>query len=664
MAELSQTDAMALLDKVVGPSDDPSKQSTVVGPTSAVSWVRVSTGMQHERGVSEDEQRLQIRLYAEKKGLNVIAEFSEVGSGRRKREARVEFQRMLTFAKANKAAVIVHDLSRFSRNSLEGQVVLDELENAGVPVYSVTDPEMEKGTDAEIYLKSFIFANNEQYSRAVGKHTIKGCQGNVRKRDPATGWCYKNGGQPPFGYKSILVECGEERRGRKIMKAVWVLDDTLDQGKPRHEWARECLVMAMKGASLADLCDFCNTHSLKAGRKQYWSDSTWRGLLEPQKLMKYSGTEVYFVHRKDGSIRPRKEWVVVPNAHPAILTPDEVKTIVAVRRTCHSRGFDQGYSRSRTSRYLLSGGLFICTRCGSNMMGLTTSSGAYYVCGSQPHRRGMGCGPGVYVAQNWIEGKIIESIGKLLAECDAPPASLKKVNDKLRHHWEQANGFDPTTVRQLPEIERIIDNIHHGIEQGLDPSQIKWVSERLVELEAERTKLKATPQPMGAPPKIDAAAAGAYRRQATKLFTAGSVEQRKRLVRELVAEIKLTPEELVVEATFQVPESVMHLLVAGAFYRVYHDTSGIRSHDTDGSSQPMGDDPTCRRRSGCCGWGSDGQQLNTQREGAGQWRSPVPFCRLLHADWESRGKSNLCGNRSDTRLPLALETASALPKSK
>lgn len=42
-------------------------------------------------------------------------------------------------------------------------------------------------------------------------HTKKGCRANIRTRDPKTGWCFKNGGQP-LEKKELIRAWVEETR--------------------------------------------------------------------------------------------------------------------------------------------------------------------------------------------------------------------------------------------------------------------------------------------------------------------------------------------------------------------------------------------------------------------------------------------------------------------
>ena len=57
----------------------------------AFAWARVSTDMQEEKGLSMPEQLREIRLYAEKNGIEIVQEFSEATSAFKKKSRRVQF---------------------------------------------------------------------------------------------------------------------------------------------------------------------------------------------------------------------------------------------------------------------------------------------------------------------------------------------------------------------------------------------------------------------------------------------------------------------------------------------------------------------------------------------------------------------------------------------
>jgi len=129
--------------------------------------------------------------------------------------------------------------------------------------------------------------------------------------------------------------------------------------------------------------------------------------LQPSVLLQFCGYGVWIVRTKTGRERPPEDWIIVPNAHAAPLTEEEAAKIAQARKVVATarQQFGSGVPpRSRSSPYLASGGLFRCESCGMNMIGFQTDSSTSYVYGSQPYRRGMGCGPGLYVPKRPAPG--------------------------------------------------------------------------------------------------------------------------------------------------------------------------------------------------------------------------------------------------------------------
>ncbi len=549
------TAGASLLQSLVGSPESLTPSGEQRG--KAVAWARVSTEMQEERGLSIPEQLREIRAYGEKRGIEVVEEFSEAASAFQKDEKRVVFRRMLAAARSNPevSIILVHDFSRFSRDSVRAKSLVRDLRQAGIRVLSLNDPEIDPESVAGVYMEAITFAKNEAYSREVAFHTRKGCRANVQTRDAETGWCYKNGGQPIFGYRSVQLKRGEERRGRAIMKTIWLPDETMVSGRPMHEWAQECLRMAAKGASLDELRDFCNSHGIPGRRKQFWSQSTWNSLLQPAVLMKYCGYEVWNVHRKNGTKRPPDEWVVVENAHAALITEEEAKAIGNTRAAGKGKRFDRHNRHTKTSRYLLSGGTFKCARCGSNMVGYYSTSGRYYLCGSQVYRRGLDCGPGVYVRQSEIEGEVFTGLRKLLAACSDASGFARTLNDELRTLWEASVGYEPGAEQRIDAVDRKVANIRRAVADGLD--DIAWANEELGKLTTQRAELEKATIPAGKPPRVDSKAALSYRRNLDKAFAKSGPAVARLLVRECIDQMRLLPDALEVEIDYRLPSEAM-----------------------------------------------------------------------------------------------------------
>jgi hypothetical protein len=272
---------------------------------------------------------------------------------------------------------------------------------------------------------------------------------------------------------------------------------------------------------------------------------------------------VWNVHTKAGKERPPHEWVITERAHQALITEEEAQKIAEARRSlCGKKQFKAGPTRNRTSRYLLSGGLFVCGRCGANMIGFHTDGRFYYVCGSQPYRRGMGCGPGVYVPQAQVESEVLGGLRGVLDFCADPQRFTRAVNKELRQIWEASSGFGPDVGERIAAIDRKVENIRRAVEDGLNDAS--WANNRLRELLAERESLVSTSRKPTGPPQLDTATAMDYRRQPEKLLRQGSQPERKQLLRTLVGEVKLIPQELEVSIRYRLPEAIMNGLVAGA----------------------------------------------------------------------------------------------------
>ena len=537
----------------------------------AVAWARVSTDMQEERGLSMPEQLREIHQYAVKNDIEIVAEFQEAASAFQRDEKRVEFKRMLSFVRADKRinAILVHDFSRFSRDSVKGKSLFRQLKDEGIQVLSVNDPGFDPDTASGVWMEAVTFAKNEAYSREIAFHTRKGCRANVQQRDPETGWCYKNGGQPLFGYKSVQLIRGEEHKGKPIIKSIWVLDDTIVNGRPVHEWAKECLKMAAEGASLDKLRDFCNNNGIPARRKNYWGSTTWNAILQPAVLMKYCGIEVWNVHRKNGSQRPPEEWTIVENAHPALITEEEAKAIIAARQTKKEQNFDSHNRHRQTSHYLLSGGLFKCARCGENMIGYHNMTNHYYLCSSQTKHRGLGCGAGLHVRQDETEAEVFIGLHRMLRECSDPRGFTRLVNEELRNIWEQANGYDPQSAQKLVEIERRFENIRQAIVNGLD--DITWANAEMQRLRAEREALEKVTALTGKAPQLDVKAAMAYREQIEHLLAQDDPATKRAIIRDCVSEVRVYPELLEAEADYKFPMPIIKIDPGAYGTEVYSD---------------------------------------------------------------------------------------------
>ncbi|MBI2842386.1 MAG: recombinase zinc beta ribbon domain-containing protein [Armatimonadetes bacterium] len=219
-------------------------------------------------------------------------------------------------------------------------------------------------------------------------------------------------------------------------------------------------------------------------------------------------------------------------------------------------------NRACSSPYLLSGGMFGCSRCGGNMVGFYKQRDEqYYICNSVPNRRGLGCGQGVYVPQGEIEREVFTGLESLLGVCSDGRDFVREVNSELRRIWEQSHGYDPNAAKRLGDIETKIGNIRQSIEDGLEDTT--WANARLRELVKEQQSLSALATVQENVPQIDLQTAMAYRSDAARVIVQGTNAEKKRLLSAWIDKIELAPESLEVEIRYKIPEPVVDRMGAG-----------------------------------------------------------------------------------------------------
>src|SRR3546814_16619277 len=93
--------------------------------------------------------------------------------------------------------VLVHSLSRFSRDSLHSELYVRELRKVGVELVSITQ-EVTQDAGGEMFRRMLnIF--DEHQSRENAKHVHRAMLENARQG-------FWNGSRPPFGYRVEIAE--------------------------------------------------------------------------------------------------------------------------------------------------------------------------------------------------------------------------------------------------------------------------------------------------------------------------------------------------------------------------------------------------------------------------------------------------------------------------
>ena len=178
-------------------------------PKRAVSYIRVSTREQAQRGGSEEgfslpAQREANKRKAQSMGALVVKEFADRGESARSAN-RPELQKMLAYLKEDGEIdyVIVHKLDRLARNRADDVEINRAFEDAGVRLVSTS--ENIDQTPGGMLLHGIMSSIAEFYSRNLANEVIKGMGEKARNGGTL--------GKAPLGYVNVRAR---DENGREV----------------------------------------------------------------------------------------------------------------------------------------------------------------------------------------------------------------------------------------------------------------------------------------------------------------------------------------------------------------------------------------------------------------------------------------------------------------
>ena len=213
--------------------------------------------------------------------------------------------------------IVIYDVSRISRRTIEANVLEYEFEKHNIKIeYLDMD-----GIDSTIrpIIKSVMQAFAELHSRQSSKKTIEGMIQNIKGG-------YSNGGRAPFGYKAIRKEENDVERTRIIID------------KRVAEPLKEYFKMRLLGSSI-------NDGKIYLESREIFKKLTFFSEME-NNSMYYAGYGIWNKanHRKirmDGSeyfengtrFRDKKDWIIVKDHHPALISEKEAIEIKGLKKS-------------------------------------------------------------------------------------------------------------------------------------------------------------------------------------------------------------------------------------------------------------------------------------------------------------------------------------------
>lgn len=297
-------------------------------------YCRVSTDEQAKEGVSLEEQRTRLNAYCRAMGWSVeIVEFIDDGYSAKNMD-RPALQRLLKEIKDGAISkLMVTKLDRLSRRLLD-LLTLIELFHKHHVTFVSTSEAFDTDTPAGRLTLQVLGAVAEFERERIRERVFE----NMLHAAKSGKWLT----QSPYGYRLAAKE--------------------LVIYEPEAEIVRRVFRMFLEeGLGFFTIAKRLNEENIPSRHHKQWSIRSIKLMLTNPA---YVGTLVW--NRIDGSkkqrqVKDEEEWVVIPNAHPAMIEREQWEQVQKrLENTVHMP------PRAKTSPHLL-GGFLRCGLCGSAM---------------------------------------------------------------------------------------------------------------------------------------------------------------------------------------------------------------------------------------------------------------------------------------------------------
>jgi DNA invertase Pin-like site-specific DNA recombinase len=530
---------------------------TITTKLVAAFYGRFSSDMQRDSSITDQLRNCQRR--AAQEGWDIRYEFADkaISGTDSRRPQYIAMQ--AAAARGDFSVLLLDDLSRLARDSVEQEQVIRRLEFQRVRIVAVSDgyDSAQKGRKIQRGMKGLM---NELFIDDLREKVHRGMSGQAL----AKRWC----GSRPYGYKlkalrdpSRLDAYGEQAKIGTVLE--------VDEGKACI--VREIFTLNADGQSPGAIAALLNARGVRSpgsywtGRKGLevehgrrcsgWLASGVRVILAnaiykgryvwnarqfikdevpdmTRKQIKNKGE--YKICRK----RPPSEWLVSQIDEWRIVT-DELWQRVH-NRTKKLRSDDKRRKNGGTAKYLLSG-LLRCEVCGAHYV-IQNARG--YGCSS--HWYGKACRNGILVRRDSLESIILAPVTEGLLDPKRVAKIAREGESEFARRMQEREQRATALPRELQELDERLARLRNRLRDGdpdMAPDEIQ-----LAIAEAKRRDLAASQPEVKARAKLFALipkAAALYRQQIKDglLGNTPAALQARVILRDLVGPVTLAPEK-------------------------------------------------------------------------------------------------------------------------
>ena len=410
-------------------------------------YTRVSTSMQVD-GYSLDAQKDKLRKYAEYQEMSIVGEYSDEGKSGKSVEGRPQFKQMLSDIEKGKDDVdyvLVFKLSRFGRNAADILSSLQKMQDYGVNLICVEDG-IDSSKDAGKLMISVLSAVAEIERENILVQTMEGRRQKAREGR----W---NGGFAPYGYQKA-----EDNKNHLV-------PDSYAAGVVQGIFAKKLSGMSASGiarilnkngvlapSEYKAKCGEKYSTSFKGAGQSKWSAQTVSRIL---KNVVYIGTlaqgkRTTVSHKVKKEIKvPECDWVVVENAHEAIISRmdfDAVQVLMS-RDTIAVAGKNESYMYA---------GILYCGDCGSSMVHRKESYKGReyinYICSNYNRNGKDACSRHCIREEDLNQIVLGELQGYINSMCDCEKVLAHL--DELNVNYDEAVAHDKEIVARKQELTK------------------------------------------------------------------------------------------------------------------------------------------------------------------------------------------------------------------
>lgn len=467
--------------------------------------------------VSIEHQRSELTRLAAERGLRLVAEYVDVvESG--KDDDRPGFQALIeALGRRDRgwSTILVLDTSRLARR-LAAAVKFEEeaCRPRGVTVVYKSIPD--QAEEAERALIKAVFHGVDEWHSLVSKRKgLAGMRQNVRSG-------YRAGGRAPYGYQLDHVDLGIVRDGKPVLKSRLAPSE---HAPLVQHYLRERAAGATREPLARRLGLTLNPSSLVG--------LEWNALT-------YAGHTVWNVHNEQAGgryvtgekRRPRAEWVVQRDTHPALITDAEAEALLG-------RLEQASASRPRRSKadYLLTG--LLRTSGGEPWRG---EKHRYYRAGTRS------------VSRADVDAAILGKVAADLRSADFSSALVRRT----RSSYGREFGAELARLREAQEaLDRRISGFMDMAEKLQTPGP---VLRKVDELEADRRRVGREIEQASKDAATAAAARAVTEGQVGRLLDAMATDMQrldqqrlKDFLHSICEGITLNPETLTAGIHYKIP---------------------------------------------------------------------------------------------------------------